>query len=262
MAQAAVKMYERAQPEALKVAVIDRGHLARMTFGDRSLEREVLQLFDRQAALLLERMRTSEPAAIATLAHTLKGSAVGIGATRVARAAAAVETTARAAPGECSRAIDRAGAGRRRGAGRDRRPAARRIDRGWRPRGNDYIGSARQLAGAVISCHRFLMPKITFIDSSGTARTVEAEIGSTVMETAIRNNIPGIEAECGGACACATCHVYVDEAWREKVGGPSPMEEDMLDFGYDVRPNSRLSCQIKVTDELDGLVVSTPEKQA
>jgi len=109
---------------------------------------------------------------------------------------------------------------------------------------------------------RFLMPKITFTDSSGNARTVEAEIGSTVMETAIRNNIPGIEAECGGACACATCHVYVDEAWREKVGGPSPMEEDMLDFGYDVRPNSRLSCQIKVTDELDGLVVSTPDKQA
>ena len=99
-------------------------------------------------------------------------------------------------------------------------------------------------------------------DVSGTARTVEAELGSTVMEVAIRNNIPGIEAECGGACACATCHIYVDEAWREKVGGPSPMEEDMLDFGYDVRPNSRLSCQIKVTDDLDGLVVSTPDKQA
>ena len=91
------------------------------------------------------------------------------------------------------------------------------------------------------------MPKITYIDSGGTARTVDAENGSTVMETAIRNNIPGIEAECGGACACATCHVYVDEAWREKTGEPSPMEEDMLDFGYDVRPNSRLSCQIKVT---------------
>jgi len=89
-----------------------------------------------------------------------------------------------------------------------------------------------------------------------------AENGATVMETAIRNNVPGIEAECGGACACATCHVYIDEAWRAKVGEPSPMEEDMLDFGYDVRANSRLSCQIKVTDELDGLVVTTPEKQA
>ncbi|MGB6349455.1 MAG: 2Fe-2S iron-sulfur cluster-binding protein [Pseudolabrys sp.] len=106
------------------------------------------------------------------------------------------------------------------------------------------------------------MAKITFTDSSGNARTVNAELGSTVMETALRNNIPGIEAECGGACACATCHVYVDEAWREKVGGPSPMEEDMLDFGYEVRPSSRLSCQIKVTEELDGLVVSTPDKQA
>jgi 2Fe-2S ferredoxin len=106
------------------------------------------------------------------------------------------------------------------------------------------------------------MPKITFKDYSGTARTIETETGSTVMEAAIRNNVPGIEAECGGACACATCHVYVDEAWREKVGEPSPMEEDMLDFGYDVRPNSRLSCQIKVTDELGGLVVTTPEKQA
>ena len=76
------------------------------------------------------------------------------------------------------------------------------------------------------------MPKITYTDSSGTARTVEADLGSTVMETAIRNNIPGIEAECGGACACATCHVYVDEAWREKVGGPSPMEEDMEYFYF------------------------------
>ena len=86
------------------------------------------------------------------------------------------------------------------------------------------------------------MAKITFIDSTGTARSVDAEIGATVMETAIKNDIPGIEAECGGACACATCHVYIDEAWREKVGGPSPMEEDMLDFGFEVKPNSRLSC--------------------
>ena len=106
------------------------------------------------------------------------------------------------------------------------------------------------------------MPKITFIDSNGTARTVDAERGSTVMETAIRNNIPGIEAECGGACACATCHVYVDEAWREKTGSPSPMEEDMLDFAFDVRPTSRLSCQIKVSPELDGLKVTVPERQA
>ena len=91
------------------------------------------------------------------------------------------------------------------------------------------------------------MTKINFVDHSGETRTVDADAGSTVMEAAIRNNIPGIEAECGGACACATCHVYIDEDWRDKVGKPTPMEEDMLDFGYDVRPNSRLSCQIKVT---------------
>ena len=106
------------------------------------------------------------------------------------------------------------------------------------------------------------MPKITYIDREGTARTVEGEIGSTVMETAIKNNIPGIEAECGGACACATCHVYVEQDWRPMVGEPSPMEEDMLDFGFDVRANSRLSCQIKVTTDLEGLVVRTPERQA
>ena len=106
------------------------------------------------------------------------------------------------------------------------------------------------------------MAKIHFVDHSGETRTIEVENVATVMEAAIRHASPGIEAACGGACACATCHVYVDEAWREKVGAPTPMEEDMLDFGFDVRPNSRLSCQIKVSDELDGLVVSTPERQA
>ena len=106
------------------------------------------------------------------------------------------------------------------------------------------------------------MPKITYIDSSDVSRTIDAETGSTVMESAIKNGVPEIEAECGGACACATCHVYVEGEWFAKTGGPSPMEEDMLDFGYDVRPNSRLSCQIKVSDELDGLTVTTPERQA
>jgi len=106
------------------------------------------------------------------------------------------------------------------------------------------------------------MPKITYINADGTSRTIDAELGSTVMETAIKQGVPGIEAECGGACACATCHVYVDDAWMAVVGEPSPMEEDMLDFGYDIRPNSRLSCQIKVTAALDGLIVHTPERQA
>jgi ferredoxin, 2Fe-2S len=106
------------------------------------------------------------------------------------------------------------------------------------------------------------MVKITFIDKAGEARTVEGEVGSTVMETAIRNSVPGIEAECGGACACSTCHVYIEDGWREAVGEPSPMEEDMLDFAYEVKPNSRLSCQIKVSDALEGLTVRTPERQA
>ena len=106
------------------------------------------------------------------------------------------------------------------------------------------------------------MPKITYIDPDGTNRTVEAEVGSTVMETAIRNSVPGIEAECGGACACATCHVYVDDAWLPKTGEAGAMEQDMLDFAFDVRPTSRLSCQITVREDLDGLVVRTPERQA
>jgi 2Fe-2S ferredoxin len=106
------------------------------------------------------------------------------------------------------------------------------------------------------------MTKLQFVDFGGTARMVDAPVGSTVMEAAIKNAVPGIEAECGGACACATCHVYIDDAWQAVVGPPTSMEEDMLDFAYDVRPNSRLSCQIKVTDQLDGLIVHTPERQA
>ena len=105
------------------------------------------------------------------------------------------------------------------------------------------------------------MPKITYVDSSGKERQVEGKNGMTVMENAIRNGVPGIEAECGGACACATCHVYVDAEWRGVTGEPEPMEEDMLDFAYDVRPSSRLSCQIRVSDALDGLVVTVPERQ-
>jgi HPt (histidine-containing phosphotransfer) domain-containing protein len=105
MAQAAVRIPESAPDDRADNAAIDRRHLSRMTFGDQSLEREVLQLFDRQAGLLLERMNASEPAAVATLAHTLKGSAAGIGACRVARAAAAAELAASQAPGECGLAI-------------------------------------------------------------------------------------------------------------------------------------------------------------
>jgi ferredoxin, 2Fe-2S len=105
------------------------------------------------------------------------------------------------------------------------------------------------------------MTKITFIQPDGATQTVTAEPGLTVMEAAKMADVPGVDAECGGACACATCHVYVDEAWREKTGGPTQMEEDMLDFAFDVRPESRLSCQIKVSETLDGLVVRVPAKQ-
>jgi 2Fe-2S ferredoxin len=106
------------------------------------------------------------------------------------------------------------------------------------------------------------MARITFVGTDGTRYEVDAENGSTLMENAIRNGVPGIEAECGGACACATCHVYVAEEWRSRTGVAEPMEEDMLDFAFDLRPSSRLSCQIKVTDELDGLVINVPERQA
>ncbi|MGE3830546.1 MAG: 2Fe-2S iron-sulfur cluster-binding protein [Parvibaculaceae bacterium] len=105
------------------------------------------------------------------------------------------------------------------------------------------------------------MAKITFIQHNGTEQTVNGLPGMSVMETAIKNMVPGIDADCGGACACATCHVYVEPEWREKAGGRNPMEEDMLDFAFDVREESRLSCQIKVTDALDGLRVRVPEKQ-
>ena len=105
------------------------------------------------------------------------------------------------------------------------------------------------------------MPKVTFIEHDGKPHTVEAVVGLSLMRAAIDNNVPGIDADCGGACACATCHVYVDAAFEGKTGEKSAMEESMLDFAENVEPNSRLSCQIKVTDELDGLIVRLPESQ-
>jgi 2Fe-2S ferredoxin len=105
------------------------------------------------------------------------------------------------------------------------------------------------------------LAKITYIEHDGKEHVAEVKNGLSVMEGAIRNNIPGIDADCGGACACATCHVYVDDAWLEKTGGASAMEESMLDFAEEVKPTSRLSCQIKVSDALDGLIVRMPESQ-
>ena len=105
------------------------------------------------------------------------------------------------------------------------------------------------------------MAKITYIEHDGTEHTVEVKNGLSVMEGAIRNNVPGIDADCGGACACATCHVYVDENFAAETGRPSAMEESMLDFAESVEPNSRLSCQIRVSDDLDGLIVRLPQSQ-
>jgi len=99
------------------------------------------------------------------------------------------------------------------------------------------------------------MAKITYIEHDGSAHEVDVQDGLTVMEGAVRNMVPGIDADCGGACACATCHVYVDPAWADKTGERSSMEESMLDFASDVQDTSRLSCQIKVTADLDGLIV-------
>ena len=105
------------------------------------------------------------------------------------------------------------------------------------------------------------MAKITYIEHDGTEHVIDVKTGQSVMEGAVKHNVPGIDADCGGACACATCHVYVDAAWTEKTGTKSAMEESMLDFAEGVEPNSRLSCQIKVSDALDGLVVRMPESQ-
>ncbi|GAB7549401.1 2Fe-2S iron-sulfur cluster-binding protein [Cupriavidus sp. 8B] len=105
------------------------------------------------------------------------------------------------------------------------------------------------------------MTKITFEDHTGQCVTVEAKLGSTIMEVAIQNNVAGIVAECGGACACATCHVYVDPGWMDTVGPPGESERDMLEFANGVRENSRLSCQLKVREAFEGLIVRTPAEQ-
>lgn len=104
-------------------------------------------------------------------------------------------------------------------------------------------------------------PRVTFIEATSVSRTVEAEVGASLMETAVSNGVPGIDAECGGACSCATCHVYIDDGWTAITGKPERTEEEMLEFAIELRLNSRLSCQIKLTDAMDGLVVRTPASQ-
>ncbi|GCL61672.1 2Fe-2S iron-sulfur cluster-binding protein [Pseudaquabacterium pictum] len=105
------------------------------------------------------------------------------------------------------------------------------------------------------------MPKITFIAHSGQRHTVEAEAGLSLMRAAIDHNVPGIDGDCGGACACATCHVFVEGAWAAKTGVRTQQENDMLNFAAELRDSSRLACQITVTDDLDGLEVTMPEGQ-
>ena len=106
------------------------------------------------------------------------------------------------------------------------------------------------------------MAKIKYIEHSGTEHEIDVANGLTVMEGAIKNKVPGIDADCGGACACATCHVYVDENWLDKLPSKEDGEEDMLDMAFEPKQNSRLSCQLTVSDELDGLIVNIPSKQA
>ena len=105
------------------------------------------------------------------------------------------------------------------------------------------------------------MPKITYIDSNGNSKTIDVENGLSVMEGAVQNNIPGIDADCGGGMACATCHVYVKEEWFNKLDKPEDAEQDMIDMAFEPKKNSRLSCQLIVSDKLDGLIVTTPSKQ-
>jgi 2Fe-2S ferredoxin len=105
------------------------------------------------------------------------------------------------------------------------------------------------------------MPKITFIEHSGTEHQVDAQVGQSVMQVATTNMVPGIIADCGGNCSCATCHVYVDETWRAHMPEASKDEKEMIDCALHVQENSRLSCQIHVTPELDGLVIRLPESQ-
>ena len=106
------------------------------------------------------------------------------------------------------------------------------------------------------------MPKIIYKDNQGNSKIIEVENGLSVMEGAIQNDIPGIDADCGGAMACATCHVYVEEKWFSKLPKAEEAEVDMIDMAYEPKKNSRLSCQLIVSEELDGLIVTTPSKQS
>jgi len=105
------------------------------------------------------------------------------------------------------------------------------------------------------------MPNVTFIDFEGNSSEINAKAGDSLMDAAVVNDVPGIDADCGGACACATCHVYIDADWVTVVGQAEELELEMLDVAEEVKDNSRLSCQVKVTEQMDGMIVRTPESQ-
>ena len=112
-----------------------------------------------------------------------------------------------------------------------------------------------------INEYKVLMPKVIYIEYNGKQHEVEVEKGLSIMEGAIQNGIPGIDGDCGGACACATCHVYVNEEWLDKLSDQNESEKDMLDFAFETKSNSRLSCQLMIDDKHNGIVVNLPEKQ-
>lgn len=105
------------------------------------------------------------------------------------------------------------------------------------------------------------MPRVVFIEHNGTVHEVDVSTGTSIMQAAVSRAVPGIEGDCGGLCACATCHVYIPDEWKDKCGDPEELEQGILDFAFDVNENSRLGCQIEVTDALDGITVNMPERQ-
>jgi len=105
------------------------------------------------------------------------------------------------------------------------------------------------------------VPRITYVEANGTEHVIDVPVGTSIMQGAVNNLVPGIEGDCGGLCACATCHVYVPEEWAQRCGEPEELEANILDFAFDVKPTSRLSCQITVSEALDGLVVHMPVRQ-
>lgn len=105
------------------------------------------------------------------------------------------------------------------------------------------------------------MARVRFVEFDGTVHEVDVVPGTSIMQAAVSNVVPGIEGDCGGLCACGTCHVYISEEWRDKCGAPQELEQAILDFAFDVKDSSRLGCQVEVTDELDGITVNLPERQ-